>query len=134
MIYVFLGLRALLIVICIECSAHYALWWRKVGREESDPQNLLLLPLLIGIAIAQAGIALRHVDILYYEVAPDMIGTVLLSDILMMVGTAFHLFPAWRISRGLTGRQIRTAVCIRILIAAALAGVVILYDLHWWLT
>ena len=127
MIYVALVvLRSFLAVVCVETSIRYSVWWRKVRRE--DPRTVLST-LLLGIAAAQGGIALQHVVALFNDYQPPPLPwATIAADVLMMVGTLYHLFPAWRISHGYNDRRIATALFVRALIAAALAIVVFALD------
>lgn len=122
--YVMLVLRAFLMVICVETSIRYSLWWRKVRREDPSVMSLLL----IGIAIAQGGIALRHADVFFYYQPVPMIGVIVIADALMVIGTLYHLFPAWRISHGYDSRRTAIALFVRGVLAAALSVSVFMLD------
>ena len=84
-------MRVLLIIVCLETSARYCIWWTKV---RASPNSEVLAPLLVGIAVLQAGIAVRHIVIFYYYLQEPFLRIVLAADILMLIGTILHLVPA----------------------------------------
>lgn len=125
MILFALTMRVLLFLVCTETAVRYAFWWRKIRRE---PEPGILLPLMLGIGVAQAGIAIRHVDMFYYANPTPMLWIVLLADAFMLIGTLLHLTPAWRISHGYSDRRIKWGIAIRVVVAAVLAGAIVYAD------
>jgi hypothetical protein len=123
---VMLLMRVLLITICLETSARYWIWWMKV-RARNDVG--ILPPLLIGVAVAQAGIAVRQTGVFYPYVHEPLLGIVLLADILMLIGTILHLVPCWRISHSFSERRMAIEIALRGIMAVALASLIFLFSL-----
>lgn len=143
-----LFLRVALIVVCVETSIRYALWWHKVGPRwpragfevpqfcriliKGDAENGILPPLMLGIAAAQAGIAMRHMDVFYYAATGEMpsfwLFAVLFSDVLMLIGTVLHLLPAWELAPGAIDRTLGSALIIRVAIIAVLCLAVLVIE------
>ena len=119
-------LRALLIIVCVETSARYWMWWSKAKKDLSSG---VLTPLLLGIAIAQAGMALRNFNILYYKVPEEFFLVVLGADSLMLLGTLLHLIPCWRISHSFSERRIAVEVVLRGVMASTVSFLIVLYNL-----
>ena len=119
-------LRALLIIVCVETSARYWMWWSKAKKDLSSG---VLAPLLLGIAIAQAGIALRNFNILYYKVPEEFFLVVIGADSLMLLGTLLHLIPCWKISHSFSERRIAVEVVLRGVMASTVSFLIVLYNL-----
>ena len=119
-------LRALLIIVCVETSARYWMWWSKAKKDLSSG---VLAPLLLGIAIAQAGIALRNFNIFYYKVPEEFFLVVLGADSLMLLGTLLHLIPCWRISHSFSERRIAVEVVLRGVMASTVSFLIVFYNL-----
>ena len=119
-------MRVLLIIVCLETSARYWIWWTKV---RASPNSGVLAPLLVGIAVFQAGIAMRHIDIFYYYLQEPFLGIVLAADILMLIGTILHLVPCWKISHSFSERRIAIEIALRGVTAVALASLIFLFSL-----
>jgi hypothetical protein len=118
-------MRAILIIVCLETSARYWMWWSKV-KTELGP---VLPPLLLGIAVAQAGIAVRHMDVFYYNVPEHFFPPVLVADSLMLLGTVLHLIPCWRISHSFSERRIAVEIVLRGIMAVTMASAIVIYNL-----
>ena len=119
-------MRVLLIIVCLETSARYCIWWTKV---RTSPNSGVLPPLLVGIAVFQAGIAVRHIDIFYYYLQEPFLGIVLAADILMLIGTILHLVPCWKISHSFSERRMAIEIALRGITAVALASLIFLFSL-----
>jgi hypothetical protein len=102
------------------------MWWSKAKKDLSSG---VLAPLLLGIAIAQAGIALRNFNILYYKVPEEFFLVVLGADSLMLLGTLLHLIPCWRISHSFSERRIAIEVVLRGVMASTVSFLIVLYNL-----
>jgi hypothetical protein len=114
-------------ILCLETSARYFFWWKKTVTSKADT---VLVPLLIGISLAQFGIALRHTDAIYYQQPLSIWSVIIASDFLMLFGTLFHLIPAWQLN-SYTNWYVVKHILIRLCIAVCLSCAIIAFDVTY---
>lgn len=103
--------RLILMLLCTEIAVRYGFWWHTARRS-----GAILARLLLGVCIAQAGLACAMMAATYNTLSnsifsfsvptfPNVI-FFLVTDLFMIVGAIFHLIPCWSLNYGFTKKRI----------------------------
>jgi hypothetical protein len=116
---VVLFMRVLLLLFCLETSVRFLGWWRKT-KEPVGGREFLLSQLMLGIFVVQAGMVFTTAWGIAAAAGsyPGAVSLTIASSLLVLiVGTALHLTPAWRITHGMSEGQIAVSLVARIAFA-----------------
>ena len=112
-----LVVRVALAMMSAEAGLRFAVWWWRI-KNGGNP----LRATLAGVSLVQSALAIFAVMAIVANPARPITWLVATGDVLLFVGTVFHLIPCWKISNGWGNRRIAIEVICRVVLAVCLGA------------